>query len=95
MIQINDKIRIVRFDKLNLELQEYRKKVDPKTKNERYDWCKVGYYGDLKSALGGTLKYCLMELTTQEISTLSELIERIDNIDKELKGAIKNVRNED
>ena len=94
MIQINDKIRIVRFDKLNLELQEYRKKVDPKTKNERYDWCRVGYYGDLKSAINGALKYCLMELATEDISTLSELIERIDNIDKELKGAIKNERNE-
>ena len=89
MIQINDKIRIIRLDKVNLELQEYRKKVDPKTKNERYDWCKVGYYGDLKSAIGGTLKYCLMELTTQEISTLSQLIERIDNIDKELKKAVE------
>lgn len=89
MIQINDKIRIVRFDKLNLELQEYRKKVDPKTKNERYDWCRVGYYGDLKSAINGALKYCLMGLTTEEISTLSELIERIDNIDKELKKAVE------
>lgn len=89
MIQINDKIRIVRFDKLNLELQEYRKKVDPKTKNERYDWCKVGYYGDLKSAINGALKYCLMELATEEIKTLSELIERIDNIDKELKKAVE------
>ena len=89
MIQINDKIRIIRLDKVNLELQEYRKKVDPKTKNERYDWCKVGYYGDLKSAIGGTLKYCLMELTTQEISTLSQLIERIDNIDNELKKAVE------
>lgn len=90
MIQINNKIRIVRNDPLNLELQEYRKKVDPKTKNERYAWCRVGYYGDLKSAIGGVLKYCLMELATEEIATLSELVERIDNIDKELKGAIKN-----
>ena len=89
MIQINDKIRIVRFDKLNLELQEYRKKVDPKTKNERYDWCRVGYYGDLKSAINGALRYCLMELATEEIKTLSELIERIDNIDKELKKAVE------
>ena len=89
MIQINEKIRIVRFDKLNLELQEYRKKVDPKTKNERYDWCRVGYYGDLKSAIGGVLKYCLMELSTEDITTLSELIERIDNIDKELKKAVE------
>lgn len=89
MIQINDKIRIVRFDKLNLELQEYRKKVDPKTKNERYDWCRVGYYGDFKSAIGGALKYCLVELSTEDITTLSELIERIDNIDKELKKAVE------
>ena len=89
MIQINDKIRIVRFDKLNLELQEYRKKVDPKTKNERYDWCRVGYYGDLKSAIGGVLKHCLMELATEDIKTLSELVERIDNIDKELKKAVE------
>ena len=89
MIQINDKIRIVRFDKLNLELQEYRKKVDPKTKTERYDWCRVGYYGDLKSAINGALKYCLMELATEDIKTLSELIERIDNIDKELKKAVE------
>ena len=89
MIQINEKIRIVRFDKLNLELQEYRKKVDPKTKNERYDWCRVGYYGDLKSAINGALKYCLMELATEEISSLSHLIERIDNIDKELKKAVE------
>ena len=90
MIQINNKIRIVINDPLNLELQEYRKKVDPKTKSERYAWCRVGYYGDLKSAIGGVLKYCLMELTTEEIATLSELVERIDNIDKELKGVIKN-----
>ena len=89
MIKINDKIRIVRFDKLNLELQEYRKKVDPKTKTERYDWCRVGYYGDLKSAINGALRYCLMELSTENISTLSELIERIDNIDKELKKAVE------
>lgn len=89
MIQINDKIRIVRFDKLNLELQEYRKKVDPKTKNERYDWCRVGYYGDLKSAIGGVLKHCLMELATEDIKTLSKLVERIDTIDKELKKAVE------
>ena len=89
MIQINEKIRIVKLDKLNLELQEYRKKVDPKTKTERYDWGWVGYYGDLKSAIGGVLKHCLMELATKEITTLSELVERIDTIDKELKKAVE------
>ena len=33
--------------------------------------------------------HCLMELATEDISTLSELIERIDNIDKELKKAVE------
>ena len=89
MIQINEKIRITRLDEKNLQVEEYRKKVDPKTKTERYDWCRVGYYGDLKSAIGGVLKHCLMELETEDIKTLSELIERIDNIDKELKKAVE------
>ena len=89
MIQITDKIRITRLDEKNLQVEEYRKKVDPKTKTERYDWCRVGYYGDLKSAINGALKYCLNELTTEKIPTLSELIERIDNIEKELKKAVE------
>ena len=88
MIQITDKIRITRLDEKNLQVEEYRKKVDPKNKTERYAWCRLGYYGDLKSAINGALKYCLMELATEDISTLSELIERIDNIDKELKKAV-------
>jgi hypothetical protein len=93
MIQINEKVRIAKHDALNLELQEYRKKVDPKTKNERWDWCWLGFYGDLKSAIGGVLKHCLMQLSTEEIKTLSELIERIDNIDKELKKAVDGCEN--
>ena len=88
MIQINEKVRIAKHDALNLELQEYRKKVDPKTKNERWDWCWLGFYGDLKSAIGGVLKHCLMQLSTEDIKTLSELVERIDTIDKELKKAV-------
>lgn len=89
MIQITDKIRITRLDEKNLQVEEYRKKVDPKTKSERYAWCRLGYYGDLKSAIGGVLKYCLMELATEDVSTLSHLIERIGNIDKELKRAVE------
>lgn len=46
------------------------------------EWKTKGYYGDLKSAIGGVLKHCLMALSTEEISTLSELIERIDEIEK-------------
>jgi hypothetical protein len=91
MIQITDKIRIVRLDKLNLQL-ETLEEVNKKDGTAAYEWKWNGYYGDLKSAIGGVLKHCLMELANEDIKTLSELIERIDNIDKELKGAIKNDR---
>jgi hypothetical protein len=88
MIQINEKIRITRLDKLNLQLEvlEPVNKKDGKVANE---WKWNGYYGDLKSAINGVLKHCLMELSTEEITTLSELIERIDTIDKELKKAVE------
>lgn len=86
MIQITDKIRITRLDKLNLQL-EVLEPVNKKDGTVAYEWKWNGYYGDLKSAINGVLKHCLMELANEDIKTLSELIERIDNIDKELKKA--------
>ena len=88
MIQITDKIRITRLDKLNLQL-ETLEPVNKKDGTVAYEWKWNGYYGDLISAIGGVLKHCLMELATEDIKTLSELIERIDNIDKELKKAVE------
>ena len=88
MIQINEKIKIVRLDEKNLQLET----LNPVNKNDgtvAEEWIREGYYGDLKSAIGGVLKHCLMELATEDISTLSELIERIDSIDKELKKAVE------
>lgn len=87
MIQINDKIRITRLDKYSLQI-ETLEPVNKKDGTVANEWKWNGYYGDLKSAIGGVLKHCLMELTTEDIKTLSELIERIDNIDKELKKAV-------
>ena len=88
MIQITDKIRITRLDEKNLQL-ETLEPVNKKDGTVAYEWQWNGYYGDLKSAIGGVLKHCLMELATEDISTLSQLIERIDNIDKELKKAVE------
>jgi hypothetical protein len=88
MIQINEKIRITKCDKINLQL-ETLEEVNKKDGTVANEWKWNGYYGDLKSAIGGVLKHCLMELATEEIKTLSELIERIDNIDKELKKAVE------
>ena len=88
MIQITDKIRITRLDKLNLQL-ETLEPVNKKDGTVAEEWIREGYYGDLKSAIGGVLKHCLMEIATEDISTLSQLIERIDSIDKELKKAVE------
>jgi hypothetical protein len=88
MIQINEKIRITKCDKLNLQL-EVLEPVNKKDGTVAYEWKWNGYYGDLKSAIGGVLKHCLMELATEDIKTLSELVERIDTIDKELKKAVE------
>lgn len=88
MIQITDKIRITRIDKLNLQV-EVLEEVNKKDGSVANEWKWHGYYGDLKSAINGALKYCLMELATEDIKTLSELIERIDNIEKELKKAVE------
>ena len=90
MIQITDKIRITRLDKLNLQL-ETLEPVNKKDGTVAYEWKWNGYYGDLKSAIGGVLKHCIMELATEDIKTLSELVERIDNIEKELKKAVSNI----
>ena len=88
MIQINDKIRIVKIDKLNLQL-EVLEEVHKKDGTVANEWKWNGYYGDLKSAIGGVLKHCLMGLATEDITTLSELVERIDTIDKELKKSVE------
>lgn len=88
MIQITDKIRITRLDKLNLQL-EVLEPVNKKDGTVAYEWKWHGYYGDLKLAIGGVLKHCLMELSTEDIKTLSELVELIDKIDKELKKAVE------
>ena len=91
MIQITDKIRITRLDKLNLQL-EVLEEVHKKDGTIGTAWKWHGYYGDLKSAINGVLKHCLMGLATEDITTLSELVERIDTIDKELKKSVEKLK---
>ncbi len=90
MIQINDTIRITRCDKINLQVEVLSEVTNPKTNEKRKEWKWNGYYGDLRSAIGGVLKHCLMSLANEEISTLSKLLCRIDEIEKELKKAVTN-----
>jgi hypothetical protein len=89
MIQINDKLRIVPLDKYNLSLEENRTIVDKNTQSERQEWCWVGYYSDLKSAIGGALKHFSFNLAEEEIVGWQSVIEKLDEIKLELQGAIK------
>ena len=89
MLQINDKIRIVKLDKYNTQIEEYRKVVDPRTQNERYEWCWVGYYGGFRSAMSGVLKIYADRLTENEIYDCKQVLEKLDEIRDELMGAIK------
>lgn len=92
MIQINDKVRIRKIDELNLVVEEYRKVADRKTKQDRWEWKRCGYYGDLRSALGGSIKYCEMLLAEQEIKSLQELMTKLDEIDNDAKNAVKGIK---
>ena len=89
MIQINDKIRIVRLDKFCLEVQELCN-VTSKTTNEiRQEWKGKGYYGDLKSAVKGVFKNCAMSLAEEEINGWKLVLQRLNAIENELIEAMK------
>lgn len=88
MIQINEKIRIRKIDDLNLQVEEYRKVTDRITKRERWEWKWCGYYGDLRSALGGAIKRCEMLLADQDIESLQELMTKLDKIENDAKKAV-------
>ena len=91
MIQINEKIRITRLDKLNLQI-ETLEEVHKKDGTIGMAWKWHGYYGDLKSAINGVLKHCLMSLVDEEINGLNELSKRIDEIDTGLKKSFIDIK---
>ncbi len=87
MIQINEKLRIRKTDEKNLELEEYRKCIDPKTKEECFKWKWLGYYGDLKSALLGALNKKLFDSAEEEIA-LKEVVGKIDAARRSILNAL-------
>lgn len=48
-------VRIIKFDDLNWQTQQYNKITNIKTKAVRYDWQDVGYYGKLRDAFNSAL----------------------------------------
>lgn len=89
MIYINEKLRISKLDERNLQIEEYRKGINPKTKQESWSWKWCGYYGDLKTALLGVLSKKLFDSTDEEIK-LVELVGKIEEAREQIINAIKN-----
>ena len=89
MIYINDNLRIKKLDDRNLELQEYRKGVNPKTKEEVWSWRFCGYYGELKSACLGALSKIMFDYAEEE-TTLKEVLAKIDLAREQVVKAVQN-----
>ena len=88
MIYINEKLRISKFDEHNLQLEEYRKGVNPFTKEEVWNWKWCGYYGDLKTALLGALKYKLFASVEEELD-LQEVLAKIEEARQSIINAVE------
>jgi hypothetical protein len=89
MIYINEKLRISNFDERNLQLEEYRKGVNPKTKEEVWSWKWCGYYGDLRTACLGALSKIMFDYAEEEL-TLKEVLTKIDSAREQIEKAVQN-----
>ena len=87
MIYISEKVRIVRLDGLNLQLEELAEVRNKKTGETRYEWKWHGYYGDLRSAFMGALNKQLFDIADGE--TKKTLETAVGEIDKARERIVK------
>ena len=83
MIQITEKLRIVKADDKNLALEELRDVTSKKSQTTNKQWCWCGFYGTFKSALLGVLHKRLFESVKEELQ-LKDCIAKINEIEKEI-----------
>ena len=88
MIYINSTLRINQLDKYNLQLEEYKEGKDAPLGKATIKWRRVGYYGDLKSALLGALSKQLFDCAKNEM-TIKEVIAKIDEARAEIVQAVQ------
>lgn len=84
MIYITDTLRISKLDDNCLQLEGYKEVASKKHGTTVKKCCRLGYYGDIRSALVGAFKKQLFD-TADEKLQLKDLIERIDS-------AVENIR---
>lgn len=92
MIYINEKLRISKLDDRNLQLEEHRNGVNPKTKEEVWSWKWCGYYGDLRTACLGALSKIMFDYADEEL-TLKEVLSKIDEAREQIENAVKGGQN--
>lgn len=88
MIYITDTLRISKLDDNCLQLEGYKPVTSKKHGTTTMQWKWLGYYGDLKSALGGALKKQLFDLPEEEL-TAEDLFARIEIAEQNVLNAIK------
>ncbi len=73
LAEFSGKYRLVRVP-YNIELQEYREVVNPKTKETRMEWKPSGYYGNISSAVKAIPDKIVYD---DSLQTFSEIVEQI------------------
>ena len=84
MIQITEKLRIVKADDKNLALEELRDVTNKKSQTANKKWCWCGWYGDLRTALLGALHKQLFD-SAEELQ-VKDVIEKIESVEKNIKN---------
>ena len=85
MIYITNTLRISKLDDNCLQLEGYKEVISKKHRTSIQKWCRIGYYGDIRSALVGAFKKQLFDTADEELQ-LKDLVERID-------AAVNNIQN--
>ena len=83
ILQIDDKLRIVKWDKLNLAIEQFQEVKDKKNESTRTEWVWQGFYSTMKSALRGVLHHKLFDSKTTQ--TIQDLIVKIDALEQHFK----------
>lgn len=83
MLQINDKLRIIKFDERNLCIEQL-KIVKSKKYGDNKQWLCAGYYGNLETALQGILNKQLFDCVDEEIQ-IKDVLDKIQQVRQEIK----------
>lgn len=84
MLKLNEKFKISGKDEYNYTLMELSV-IQPKGQDARMAWKTAGYFGKLSHAISSAINKHIKDLITDEELTCKELLERLTDIEKEVK----------